>query len=295
LIKDAFVLMSAMYLDTDLAKIVRTFAVDPARMAIAGRATTGLATATIGGFNPHVFNLVVVGTQQTGHPPPKAPGQQAEYLIAGGLLEDYAEFWDVRRLRELGYLVTHSFQFRKRAHTMEEYDFWGRWLRERWTYPDPAMRSPLPTMGEPPLLSANVLRQLTDVWTRFPREPDSIMTTARQALVREVLLPVGNERVSTLMVDMAALAAKYSSVAAVFRAAGVSPELHDAYRAALASARIYGNALRTGRLKYDVAADSVRALLGLSPASAVVRNFAFLEERPAAARALEDTGIWVTP
>ncbi len=293
--KEIGVASYASFLKNDLPAIMQTFAIDPARIAIAGRAATGFTTATVGGFNPQVFNLVVVGSQHTGNPPLKAPDQRVEYFIAGGLLEDNAEFWAVRRLRELGYPVTHSFQFRGRTHTYEEYDWWGRWLQERWAYPDPASRPQPPSFGEPPRLTAQALVRMTTFWARFRQLPDSITTTARRALVREVLVPVGKERVSTLMVDMVGLAAKYPAVAAALQAVRLTAAQHDAYRAALVSARIYRNALLTGVRKYDVAADSVQAFLGLRPTSVVVRNSNFVEAARATARALEDTGMWITP
>jgi hypothetical protein len=172
----------------------------------------------------------------------------------------------------------------------------GRWLQERWAIPDPAAR-PVPyTFGDPPLLTAEIMAQMTTFWTRFMQEPDSIKITARQALVREVLVPVGKERFSTSMVDMPALAAKYPSVAAAFEAAKLTPEQHEAYRAALAGTFAYSNTGGRAPSSRPTRADSMmRSLLGVEPTSAVVKNFVFMQAHPDEFLALEKTEMWSTP
>lgn len=285
-------------LDQELQTVLRTYAIDPDKIAIMGRCATGRATMAYGEANPNVFRLVVVGTQENGDPPVKVPRQMlAEYFIAGGLLKTWGDgsvFWSVRQMRDRGYTVTHSFQFRGHSHTEEEYDFMGHWLQERWAIPNPTAR-PVPyTFGDPPLLTVEVLAQMTTVWTRFMREPDSIKTTARQALVREVFVPVGKERISTLMVDMSALAAKYPSVAGAFNAAKLTPQQYDAYRAALASTAVYKHAFDLGT-NTMISADSVRSFLGVESTSAVAKNLEFMSAHPDEFSALEATGMWETP
>jgi hypothetical protein len=74
--------------DEGLQTILRSFAIDPDKIAILGRCATGLATVEYGGSNPNVFSLVVDGTPDYYEPPVKAPNQLlSEYFIAAGLLE----------------------------------------------------------------------------------------------------------------------------------------------------------------------------------------------------------------
>src|SRR5881394_1430623 len=77
---------------------------------------------------------------------------------------------------------------------------------------------------------------MTIFWQSFMQEPDSIVTTALRAHLREVLMPVGEAPPSIVMVDIAALAAQYPSVAADLKKAGLTAAQHEAYRVALASA-----------------------------------------------------------
>lgn len=299
-----------MAMDRGIKEILRTFAIDPDKIVIAGRCATGEGTIAYGDQNPDVFSRVVVFTQHTGQPPVKSPNQMTEYYIAGGLLEDIANFLGVRQLRDRGYTVKHTIQLRGHTDTYEDYDFMGHWLQESWAIPDPAAR-PVPyAFGDPPLLTAEVLAQMTTFWTRFMQEPDSIKTTARQAHVREVVVPVGNERVSTLMVDMPALAAQYPSVAAALQAAGLTPSQHDAYRAALVSAQI-ANVRSWGLESAAGAAQSAASAIldstpreetvladptvGIASTSVLAKNAEFMNAHPDEFAALETAGMWSTP
>ena len=125
-------------------------------------------------------------------------------------------------------------------------------------------------------------------------EPDSIKTNARRPFVREVLFPVGKERISSLMVDMAAFADKYPSVAAALKEAKLTPQQHDAIRAALASAFIYQYGIETGA-EHQAGADSVRAFLGIDPASALAKNLEFISTHPDELASLEAAEMWQTP
>jgi hypothetical protein len=125
---------------------------------------------------------------------------------------------------------------------------------------------------------------MTTFWTRFKQLPDAIKTTARRGLIREVLFPFGQVQSSTLMVDMAALAAKYPAVAAALRAAQLTPQEQEAYRVALLGARAY-KALEARE----------RALLGAAPSSALVQNLEFFQAHPEELAALAATGMWITP
>jgi hypothetical protein len=103
-----------------------------------------------------------------------------------------------------------------------------------------------------PLLTVDVLTKMTAFWARFMQEPDSIRTTARRAYLRDVAVPLGEEQVSAAMVDMAALAAQYPSVAWALQVAGLTAQQHDTYRIALVSARLTKNATVDGAIQRAV-------------------------------------------
>jgi hypothetical protein len=230
-------------------------------------------------------------------PSVRASNHPNEYFIAGGLLENVADFWGIQKVRDQGYPVTYTLQFRGHSHAPEEYDFMGHWLLETWDTPNSARPAPA-SFGDTAVLTEAVMTKLTTFWHRFQQEPDSIKTTARRAHIREVRLSAGTYKVSTLMVDMPALAAQYPSVAADLTAAGLTPKEHEVYRIALASARAYRNGLNTYESVHGTGtttADSVQHFLGLDRTSPLVRNAAFLAAHPDAAAALEATGMWETP
>ena len=130
---------------------------------------------------------------------------------------------------------------------------------------------------------------ITGLWRKgmsdslFFIQPDSmrvggdggLRTIARQAHLREVIVPVGQERPVLVMTDMAVLAARYPSVAANLKASGLTAPQHDAYRVALASART------TETLSGAAGA--------VSPNSVLAKNVAFMKAHPDVFMALEIT------
>jgi hypothetical protein len=106
---------------------------------------------------------------------------------------------------------------------------------------------------------------------------------ARRAHEREVALAVGDVQVATLMTDMSALAVQFPTVAAEFKTIGLTPQQHDAYRAALAGAHVVG--INT----------TPQRLMALPETSAVVRNVLFLHAHPETYLVLAATGMWRTP
>lgn len=279
--------------DVTLKEVLRTFAIDPDRIAIVGRCGTGMVPIDYGDNNPDVFNRLATFTSDNGDPPVRAPMQTTEYFLSDGIVDGGTghNLAGARMLRDRGYPVKHVSNFRAHTHQAEDYDFLGHWLQESWAIPDPANR-PVPYhFGSPPVLTTEALAQMTAFWTRFMQEPDSVKATARQTLVREVIVPVGTEQTSLLMVDMAALAAKYPSVAAALKAAGLTAERHDSYRAALASARLI---MYSDSTKYSDPINHKR-WIPLDPTSMVVKNFEFMSAHPDEAAALETSGMWTNP
>ncbi len=265
-------------LNEEMEEVLRTFAIDPDKIAIMGSCCWYGHRKTItpyAAYNPDVFSLVASATHEFGDPPAKKPTQRTEYFLTSGLLEDKADVWTVQQLRDRGYTTTFHIELRHHSHEYEGYDYIGYWLQQRWGLPNPVARPTPQTFGEPPLLTEDVLAKMATFWNGFMQEPDSIKITARRELIREILLPVGKAQVSSSMVNMPALAAKYPSVAAAFKAAQLTPEQHEAYRVALVSTRVYELSLEAGERK-GISADSVRRYLGIEPASVAAKNFALM-------------------
>jgi hypothetical protein len=153
----------------------------------------------------------------------------------------------------------------------------GRWLAESWAKPDPKSRT-APTVIDPmPLLTTDAVTRMTTFWTSLFKEPDSVWLAGRRAFIRDVLAPIGEEQVIVPMTDMAAFAAKYPSVAAALKNAGLTGQQHDAYRLALVTAM--------------TAQASQGAAGTIDPNSVLGKNVAFVGERADELQTLAGVGI----
>lgn len=288
-------------IDAALQQVLRRFAIDPEKIAVSGSCYTADASIYIGGKNPDVFSRIVV--INGGLPRRSSPLEWFDTLHkTTEIVFDNGTIWtqEVRPLLRAGYRVKHISSVRGHSHTWEMYDFLGQWLQKSWATPDPALRpAPKVIEGPLPVLTTEALAQMTTFWTRFTQEPDSIRTTARRAHLREVLVPVGEEqeRPSTVMVDMAALATQYPSVTAALNQAGLTARQHDAYRLALFSALLFLSQGQLGAGKLWASpgitvtkGDSV--LPALKGDEALAKNIAFLVAHPDEVQALADTHIW---
>jgi hypothetical protein len=277
--------------DTALKQVLKKFAIDPDKIALIGRCSTGPLALKWGGANLDVFSRIAA-ISGTGVPDTSDVNPQhrsTEYLISDGLME--AGVGDdivlQQQLRRAGFHVKHVLNMRSHAHQAEDYDFVGRWFQESWATPNPAAR-PAPTViADPlPLLTTDALTHMTAFWTSFMHEPDSIRTVARRAHLKEVVVPLPNGVVSAPLVDIAALASIYPSVAADLEKAGLTAQQHDVYRVAMISAilsRIIRNEHTEG-LSWPIEATSV---LG--------KNVEFIGNHPDEYKALWATKIWDTP
>jgi len=264
--------------DQALKEVLQRFAIDPDKIAIIGRCGSGDSSMALGIHNLHIFSRIASISGNVPIAGMDSQNKTAEFLIDIGLLEDNGKFAVVRALRQGGHPVKHVIGLRGHEHQEEDYDFLGRWLHESWTKPDPATRTAPAVVADPlPLLTTEALTKMTAFWTRFSLEPDSIRTTARRAYLREVVVPVGEERPSLPLVDMAALAAAHPSVAAAFKAAGLTAQQHDAYRVAVISAR--------------VGADAGSDAGVIEAASVLAQNIAFMNAHSDELQALETAGV----
>lgn len=232
--------------DSALKLVLPQYAIDPDKIALAGFSRNGTTAFETGYNNQDVFSRILALSAGGGNyelNPPVGPKNTAtEFFISAGILEG-AEFGKAsvaaRALRDEGHPVKLVLGFRNHYYTTEDFNLIGHWLRESWATPTPAARkAPRAFPADAvPLLTSKALAQMTTFWTRFLQEPDSIRTTAREAYIKEVTVPVGQERPSTLMMDIAELAATYPSVAADLQAAGLTAQKAYAYRVALLCAK----------------------------------------------------------
>lgn len=289
-------------LDVALKEVFRRFAIDPDKIALMGRCSSGGAASVWGRHNSDVFSRLIMNSTVSREPlhPIDPRNKTTELLFISGLQEDPAinGAAEAQLMRREGHPTKQVLGFRGHEHQWEDYYFVARWLQESWATPDPAARSAPSVAADPlPLLTTEALTRMTAFWTDFHGEPDAIRETARRAHLREVALPVGpvgDVPPSLGMVDMAALAAQYSSVATDLTRAGLTARQHDAYRVALASAQ-YVVAAQMVRAD-QVAPLAVQALAATIAANRVLgKNVEFMRAHPDELQALEATGMWSTP
>jgi hypothetical protein len=276
--------------DAVLKETLRRFAIDPDKIALIGRCATGDLALKYGGANLDVFSRIADisggGWPDTSDVNPKH--RTTEYIISGAVADEEHK-WDFineQILRRAGFRVKHVLNMRNHNHQAEDYDFVGRWFQESWAKPNLKDRSAPIVVADPlPVLTTDAIAKMTAFWTSFMNEPDSIHTTARRVHLREVSLPLGNERLSAPLVDIAALASIYPSVAADLMHAGLTAQQHDAYRVAIICA------IATREIKSEQ-----RNILGDVEATSVLgKNIAFMKEHPDEFEALKKTQIWHTP
>lgn len=278
--------------DSMLQQTLHRFAIDPDKIAVIGKDGTVPAAALVGGKNLDVFSRIVLlsGTFPTEWVDP--PNTTTEFLVDYSILEDQG-FETVQALRRAGHRVKQVSGLRawRGDYRMNEsYDFLG-WLHDSWATPNPAARPAPQVVADPlPVLTTEALAKMATFWKSFLRMPDqSIRTTVHRAHLREVAVPLGEEQVSVMMVDMPALAAQYPSVAVALEQVGLTVQQHEAYRVALLSARLLLG------WRWESGGGPSRGVLGVQ-----AENLAFVSahwEEPYNG-GLNDfwvTGLWDTP
>lgn len=284
-------------LDTALHHMFRTFAIDPNKIALAGFSREGYAALAVGHTNLDVFSRVaVLSAPQVDYDTAAGPrNTTAQFFVGKGIegnegLTVSRAFLRTQALRREGHPVRLVLSFRDHDHTTEEYASMWRWLHESWAAPRPGARATPPAVADSlPLLTAAVLTQWITFWTRFMVEPDSIRTTARLAHQKEFLVPFGQERPSVGMMDIPALSARYPSVAADLKAAGLTARQAEAYRLALFSARV------VAREAHPVGGSRLSEFETIEPTSVLGKNAVFLEAHTEELEMLHAMGMWITP
>ena len=274
------------HIDAALKQVLRTYAIDPDRIAVGGMSNGGDYALFLGRSNLDVFSRVgamsaLIPLYGTG---PKNP--KTQFFVSGGIGEDAVGMVAqalrlTHELRQDGHAVEPVLCLRAHVDYEPDYEYLWSWLAKSWGMPGAASRFPAPAATDSdPLLTVQTLTQMTTFWTRFMREPDSILTTARLATQERILVSIGPERVSVIKANMRALAATYPSVAADLMAAGLTVQQEEAYRTAIV------------RVGFTRQAGPVVG--GVAPASVLGQNLAFRAAHDEAFKQLAKTGMWIT-
>lgn len=301
-------LVNRTNIDHALQQVLRKFAIDPDKIALAGHCNSGGPAMIWGGDNLDIFSRVLLfSTSLTmgGLDAPQSTDvrHQTQFYLDDGFDQNPWFFLYASGLRAKGFSVKHMINARAHASGAENFDFAGKWLQESWAIPNPTDR-PAPAAFELPVLSAEVVKKMTTFWMAFQQLPDSIRTIARQTHQREILVPVGDAHPSTSLADMSTLAKQYPAIAALFAAVQLTPEQHDAYRIALMSTLTLYNfpsdftaPMPNGVLAQQQARRHafVTQHMTVSPNSVQGKNLAFVTEYRDEIRALAATEIWRTP
>jgi hypothetical protein len=272
-------------LDMALHQVLRKFAINPDKIALAGHCRSGWVPVVFGAANRDIFNrLLVISTSETKKTfDALGPSDgRIEFFLDDGFLETEWMYRRAHLLRAAGYPVTHMVSIRRHSSIPENADVMGKWLQDSWTLPNPARRPKPNSIGSLPLLTDDAIKALSTFWVAFQQLPDSIVLSARRQHQRTLLLPIGDDSPVTSMVDMAVLAKQYPAVASALAAAGLTAEQHDRYRIALLEALI---AQGFESVEVTVPVRSVQA-----------QNLAFVREhRDELTRFAIDTKIWDSP
>lgn len=268
-------------IDAAIKQVLRKFAIDPDKIALGGMSDGGSYSLFLGRGNLDVFSriaplspgirFVTIGPQ---HP-------ATQFFLLGGILEPES-LWIVmtvaQQLQDSGHAVERVLALRGHAKSRADDGFMWKWFNESWAGRSIAPQATPPAGADSaPVLTTDMLTQMTTFWSRFMQEPDSIRTTGREAHQKQVAVAIGPRRVWVLMANIPALATKYPSVAADLKAAGLTAQQAETYRIALISAQ---------------ATRVVNPAKFLSQPSVLASNVTFLQAHP---QAFANEDMWSTP
>jgi predicted esterase len=281
------------YIDSAMKLVLRTNAIDPNRIALLGFSEGGVVSMYVGRNNLDVFSRVVpmsfFGIRDRVGP----PNAKTQFLVSGGIAEDGVK--DVvtaaHELRRDGHPVVALVGLRGHVDYVRDEDIIWNWLMQSWTNPSITAHM-VPPADADPVLTVEMMTKMTDFWTRFQQEPDSIRTAGRMAHQERISLALGSEPVSVIAMNILAMATQYPSVAADLKASGLTAQQEAAYRAAIL--RI-GFARAAGILLSGTAEPNAsRQFDPIAPTSVLGKNLAFRQAHPAEFKALADTRMWTT-
>jgi predicted esterase len=233
-------------LDAGLKQILRTYAIDPEKIALTGMSNGGYAVLDLGCQNLAIFSAIAplspdpalpVACTDTSRP----SAQRTPFYLSFGIGEPNAfatgTFAIASQLRKDGHPTQVALELRLHARRLQDKDQVWQWFQRSWTPGARLTPTTVVTAKDVPRLTQEVLTKMTTFWTRFWQEPESIRRASMQYR-KNLVMPVGTEQVSRYaMLDMPALAAHVSAVAADLTRAGLTPQQEEGYRLALLSAR----------------------------------------------------------
>jgi len=87
--------------------------------------------------------------------------------------------------------------------------------------------------GPEAVLTVDVLTRMTTFWASFVKEPDSVQVRGRRSIHEWMVVTDGQQQGQVKAINMAAMAAKYPSIATDFKQAGLVPQQWEDYRRAI--------------------------------------------------------------
>jgi phospholipase/carboxylesterase len=274
------------HIDAALKQVLRKYAIDPDKIALAGMSNGGSYALFLGRSNLDVFSRIGAMSGLFPFAGTGPQNQSTQFFLSGSVTENgghmvYQTLRLAQELRQEGHPVETVLCLRRHEDILPDYEYMWGWLATSWRLPGAASPVRLSTVADSdPVLTVEVLAHITTFWTHFMQEPDSILTTSRLANQTPIPMSIGPWPVSVLKANMAGLAAKYPSVAADLRQAGLTARQEEADRVAIIRV---GFTRQAGTMAEPVAATSV---LG--------RNLAFRNAHDQEFQALAKTGMWIT-
>jgi predicted esterase len=290
-------------IDSALKQVLATEAIDPDRIAAVGFSNGGGYALFLGRSNEDIFSRVAALSAAGPYDGAGPKNPETQYAVSGGLSElGGVSMLMVRQtlklaqvLRREGRPVMTLLGLRPHVDLVTDEDFVWAWLKNSWADPTITRHPPLPADSDP-VLTVEALQKMTAFWTRFTQEPDSVLKVGRMAHQAQLWMALGDQPASVIKTDMTALAKAYPSVSADLKAAGLTAQQEEAYRAAI---------LRVGFVRaggivpgkpdpYPTEVGKDLSYAPITPNSVLAQNLAFRAAHDVEFAALSKTGIWTT-
>ena len=250
-ISDQAVSMEQMrQVESALRQILRTYAIDPDKIALEGMSNGGYAVLDLGCRNLAFFNRIAVLSPDPALPvacrdTTRPANQRTQFYLSYGIGEpgdfERGVFAIASQLSKDDHPTDIALELRLHARRLDDRDQLWHWFQRSWT-PSGTSRAQRPSTRRVAAtdmspLTSDALTRLTTFWTRFRQAPDS-MQHLTDRYRTNVVMPIGTDQVILHdMLDMPALAAHVSTVATALTQAGFTPQQEEHYALALLSAR----------------------------------------------------------
>jgi predicted esterase len=269
-------------IDAAMQHVLRSYAVDPQKIALLGMSDGGSYTSFLGRNNLDVFDrLVALSPGLPFHGAGPANPKTRAFVLGGiaevGFLQGALTAGDA--MEKAGHQVDRALLLRGHEQRRQDYDLAFTWLKKSWTSGSTTLPSRVVTADSVAELTVEQVQKLTTLWTALMKAPDSIRSAGRSTNQAQIVVPVGGTQMVLPMFDIPALAARYPSVAADLEAAGLTAKDAERFTIAALSA---------------IATRQAKQTAGTVPVgSALEKNVEFVNEQLDAFKALTATGMWV--